>query len=151
MGKPVGENMNPENIRARRIARVATLALMVFTLWTFEHNVHAQVLSPEGQWKTISDKTGKATSIVQVWVEGGELHGKVTELIREPGQDPNPLCRECSGELKDQPVKGMLVLWGLRDEGDEWSGGYIMDPDNGKTYRCLVKVAENGRKLHVRG
>ena len=35
--------------------------------------------------------------------------------------------------------------------GDEWSGGEILDPKNGKTYRATMKLAEDGKKLIVRG
>ncbi len=35
--------------------------------------------------------------------------------------------------------------------GNEWSGGEILDPDNGKSYSCYIKVKDNGQRLHVRG
>jgi hypothetical protein len=28
---------------------------------------------------------------------------------------------------------------------------YITDPRNGKTYRCIIKILDNGAKLEVRG
>lgn len=111
----------------------------------------AQSPSPEGRWKTISDKTGEATSVVKITLEHGMLVGRVDELFRKPGQNPNPICTLCPDEKKDQPIKGLTILWGLKEDGDEWNGGYILDPDNGKSYKCFVKVVEGGAKLHVRG
>jgi len=138
-------------IRANVPLVITTFAgLMVMSMAVSPH-LHAQNLSPEGYWKTISDKTGKATSIVKVWIDNGELFGKVDQLIKEPGENPDPICKECPGEKKDQPIKGMTFLWGFTQDEDEWNGGYILDPDNGKTYTCVIKVVENGRKLHVRG
>jgi len=58
-------------------------------------HIFAKELSPEGRWKTISDKTGKVTSIVTISQENNMLVGKVTKLFRRPDQDPNPLCRAC--------------------------------------------------------
>ena len=45
----------------------------------------AENLSPEGTWKTIDDETGKAKSLVQIWIDNGELKGKIVELI-EPDE-----------------------------------------------------------------
>ncbi len=143
--------MKTNKVQVRVMRGVAVLAVLGVMFWTLVPHLLAQDLSPEGRWKTVSDKTGKATSVVRVWIDDGELRGKVEELIRKPGQNPNPMCKKCQGEKKDQPVKGMTILWGFTQDEDEWNGGYILDPDNGKTYRCIVRVVDNGRKLHVRG
>jgi len=113
--------------------------------------VSAQDLSPVGRWKTISDKTGDTTSIVTITQENTMLVGKVSELFRKPGQNPNPICKSCPDSQKDHPIIGLTILTGLQQDGDEWSGGEILDPDNGKSYSCFVKVIENGSKLEVRG
>ncbi len=143
--------MNPN--RARCFHSVAGAAALVLTVIVagFEPTLFAQDLSPQGHWKTISDKTGEARSFVKLWMDKGTLFGKIDKLIRKPGQDPNPLCKKCQGEKKDQPIIGMTIMWDLTQDDDEWNGGYILDPDNGKSYRCIVKVVDNGRKLHVRG
>ncbi len=107
--------------------------------------------TPVGKWKTIDDKSGKAKSIVEIWEDGGRLFGKVDQLLDPKPDDPNPVCKKCSGELKDQPILGMRIMWGLKKDGDQWSGGKILDPDNGKTYRCNLSLADGGKKLQVRG
>ncbi|MBI5481499.1 MAG: DUF2147 domain-containing protein [Deltaproteobacteria bacterium] len=111
--------------------------------------VAAAPTTPVGRWKTIDDSSGKAKSIVEIYDRGGKLYGKIIKLILEPGEDPNPKCDKCKGDKKDKPVIGMVILEGLWREGDEWKGGTILDPDNGKTYRCKLKL-EKG-KLKVRG
>ncbi len=143
--------MTTNKVQVRVMRGVAVLAVLVVVSWTLVPHLLAQDLSPEGRWKTISDKTGKAESILKVWIEDGKLSGKIVQLFPPPGKDPNPICNKCSGEKKDQPIKGMTILWGFTHDEDEWNGGYILDPDNGKTYRCIVRVVDNGRKLHVRG
>lgn len=107
--------------------------------------------SPVGMWKTLDDKTGEAKSLIKVWTEKGELMGQIEKLFRKPGENPNPLCDKCSGENKDKPVIGMTVMWGLKEDGDEWSGGHILDPDDGKIYKCKVELVDSGKKLEVRG
>ena len=66
-------------------------------------------------------------------------------------KDPDPQCDRCEGELKGKPLIGLRILWDLRKDGDEWSGGRILDPDNGKVYKCYVALEDNGEKLKVRG
>lgn len=107
--------------------------------------------TPVGRWTTVDDDTGKPTSVVQIWEEGGKLQGRIESLVLQPGEDPAPKCTKCEGERKDQPIVGMVILWGLARDGAEWSGGHILDPDNGSTYRCLVEPDEGGQKLKVRG
>ena len=142
--------MKTKKVQCHRVMAL-TGFFIFFASWAFTSVLHAQNLSPEGHWKTISDKTGEARSFVKIWIDKGKLLGKIDKLIRKPGQDPNPLCKKCQGEKKDQPIIGMTILWDLTQDDDEWNGGYILDPDNGKSYRCIVKVVDNGRKLHVRG
>lgn len=109
----------------------------------------ADALSPEGVWKTIDDETGKAKSLVQIWVDGGELKGKIIELI-EP-EEENPKCTECDGDLKDAPILGMQFIWGLKQEDGVWDNGKILDPASGSVYSSKIEVIEDGAKLDVRG
>ena len=100
-----------------------------------------------GTWKTIDDETGKVKSHVKITEEGGKLVGKVAKLI-------NPdftTCSACSGDKKDQPIQGMTILWDLEKESStEWEGGKIMDPKNGKEYKCYIELTD-ANTLNVRG
>ena len=111
----------------------------------------ADMESPAGVWKTIDDKTGKERSLVRVLDNNGVFEGKVEKIFEQPGDDPNHLCKKCEGERKDRPIIGMTFLWGLKKDGDLYSGGEILDPKNGKIYRAKMKMIEGGRKLEVRG
>ncbi len=104
--------------------------------------------TPVGKWKTIDDATGKEKSIVAITEEGGQLYGHVQQLL-DP--EAKTTCEKCEGELKDKPIVGMRILWGLKKEGSGWSGGKILDPKNGKTYKCSLSVKDGGKKLDVRG
>ena len=107
--------------------------------------------SPVGLWRTIDDKTGKEKSLVRITEVQGELRGTIEKLFRAPGEDPNPNCDKCPGEKKGKPVIGMTILTGMKRTGDEYAGGEILDPANGKTYRCKVWTIDGGKKLNVRG
>ncbi len=45
----------------------------------------------------------------------------------------------------------MTILWGLKKDGDAWAGGEILDPNDGKIYRCKMKLSDDGKSLNVRG
>ncbi len=101
----------------------------------------------EGKWKTIDDVSGKAKSIVEIWKKNdGKYYGRVFQLLIKP---ENPRCTGCTDDRKNQPILGMEVIRGLKKDGNEFSGGTITDPKNGKTYKCLV--TREGNKLNVRG
>lgn len=105
--------------------------------------------SPVGRWKTIDDRTGKARGIVDLREENGKLSGTVEVLFDPPV--PNPTCYLCGGNLKDQPVVGMQVLWGLQKDGNQWTGGQVLDPETGKSYRASIALEDGGKKLRLRG
>jgi uncharacterized protein (DUF2147 family) len=108
--------------------------------------------SPAGLWRTIDDKTGKERSVIRITEVNGVYEGKVEQLLnRQPDDDPDNLCRKCEGARKDQPIIGMTILWGLKKDGEQYSGGEILDPKNGKVYRAKMKLVDNGAKLEVRG
>lgn len=106
--------------------------------------------TPVGTWRTIDDDTGKPKSIVQISEYGGKLQGKVVKVLQSD-QGPHPVCKDCKGERHNQPVEGMTILWDMQRDGDEWSGGQILDPSNGKTYKCKMSMLDDGQKLKVRG
>ncbi len=107
--------------------------------------------SPLGHWRTIDDKTGKPKSLVSLYSEDGRLYGRIDSLFPAPGKDPDPICDKCPGDFHNKRVKGIRFLWGLSSDGDEWTGGEVLDPANGKTYRCKIKVNGDNRSLVIRG
>jgi uncharacterized protein (DUF2147 family) len=112
---------------------------------TYSHN------SPVGRWKTVDDATGKVKSLVVIWEENRKLYGKIEKLVDPDPRDPNPRCVRCDGEMRDKPLIGLRILWDFQKDGDQWSGGKVLDPDNGKAYKCYLDVEDGGKKLKVRG
>ncbi|MDG3583414.1 MULTISPECIES: DUF2147 domain-containing protein [Galbibacter] len=109
---------------------------------------HAQSIF--GKWKTIDDSTGKEKSIVDIYEEDGKVYGKVVEILNKDRQDV--VCDKCEGAKKDKPVLGMVIIEGLHQDGDEYEGGTILDPEKGKEYKCKIWVDEdNSDILNVRG
>lgn len=108
--------------------------------------------SPVGRWKTIDDATGKVKSVVEIQKSrDGSYAGRVAEIL-DTKDGPNPACDKCKGALKDKPIKGMTILWGLKPDGKgKWSGGHVLDPENGKTYKSRLELLDGGGKLGMSG
>ena len=104
--------------------------------------------TPVGTWRQVDDVTGKPKSVIQITESNGQLQGKVMQILLSD-DGPHPICKECSGERKDQPIEGMVIMWGVSKDGDVWDGGKILDPKNGKIYGVKLSMADGGQKLDV--
>lgn len=113
--------------------------------------VRADDTSPIGLWKNIDDVSGKPKALIRISENKGTLEGRIEKLYRTADQDQNPKCTRCEGVNKDQPIIGMVFMSGLAKSGDEYTGGQILDPDNGKVYRSKMTLVDGGKKLNVRG
>ena len=112
----------------------------------------ADPMSPVGTWNTIDDETKKPKSVVRITETDGVISGTVENIVDPAKQDSK--CDECASDdpRKGKPVIGMTILTGLKKDGDNvYSGGNILDPNNGKTYNAKVTVIEGGKKLEMRG
>ena len=132
-------------MRLTRTVALAAAALMAAA------PAFAQDPSPVGLWKNIDDVSGKPKALIRITEENGVVQGKIEKLFRAPGEEQNPVCDKCTDARKNQPIIGMVFMSGLKKDGQEYSGGEILDPDNGKVYKSKLKVADGGKKLEVRG
>ena len=103
-----------------------------------------------GTWKTIDDVTGEAKSHIDIYEDKGKVYGKISKLLLSP-QDKT--CDTCPGDKKNKNLVGMVVFWDMKNDGyNQWSGGKILDPENGKTYKCKLWFEEgNDNQLNMRG
>lgn len=106
--------------------------------------------TPAGLWKTIDDKTGKPRSLIRITENNGEYSAVVEKglLATDTGE---AVCDKCTDERKGQKIVGMTIVKGIKKKGDNYEGGEILDPDNGKTYKCKMKLDNTGTQLEVRG
>jgi uncharacterized protein (DUF2147 family) len=117
-----------------------TLLLSLFLLM--------QTPSVEGTWVNIDDETGLAKSEIELYVEQGKLYGRVLRLLLP--EDQGKKCVNCKGSDKNKPIEGLLIVRGLSRDDAAWTDGEIMDPANGKSYDCTIRL-EDPNTLNVRG
>lgn len=101
-----------------------------------------------GKWNSFDEETNEIESVIEVYQKDGKAYAKIIE-ITDP-ERRTATCDKCKGNKKDKPILGMEILSGLKKSDDEWSGGKILDPKNGKEYKCYIKLIEPN-KLKLRG
>lgn len=111
---------------------------------------YADTLSPVGLWQTVDDKTGEPRSLIRIQVVNDELTATIEKGLL-PTDTEDAVCEKCKDDRKDQPLIGMNIVRGLTKNGDEYDGGTILDPDNGKVYKCKMQLDDTGNRLEVRG
>lgn len=52
--------------------------------------------------------------------------------------------------LRGRPILNMPLMEGFRYDGGAWEGGRIYDPETGRTYKCVLRLTDDGT-LKVRG
>ncbi len=111
----------------------------------------------EGLWKSIDEKTGKTTAAWTIYERNGELFG---EILVVPDQKADTLATECKGPYKGFPRGGDVTkmtlvntpfIFGLkRKAAGFWEGGNIIDPKDGKMYKCKITFRQaDGSKFTV--
>jgi uncharacterized protein (DUF2147 family) len=95
-----------------------------------------------GEWLTAA-KDGK----VQIYKSGNKFFGKISWGNRPNGKDTN----NPDPKLRDQNLIGLVILKDFSFNGkDKWEDGTIYDPNNGKTYSCVIRLKDE-KTLEVRG
>lgn len=122
-----------------RIKLMVICSLMIFT---------AQAQEVLGKWYSLDPETGKNESIIEVYKNDDKLYGKIIKILKKEDQDKT--CIECTGKDKDKPILGMVIVRGLTRDGNEWGNGKVLDPKNGKLYKCYITLVEKN-KLKLRG
>lgn len=137
-------------MQSKTLGFTPTLILMIATFIFGMPLVYAQALSPTGLWQTVDDKTGQPRSLIRI----EETNGMITATVEKgllPTDTGDAICDKCKDDRKGKPIIGMNIVRGLTKDGDQYNGGTILDPDNGKVYKCKMKLDETGNALEVRG
>ncbi len=128
-----------------------SLLLMLLTVWS-GLTASAQTHKADdilGTWLN-QEATGKIT----LYKENGKYFGKLVWL-REPNDKDSGLPRtdrfNSDPKFQTTPLIGMVNMKNFTFDGsDEWLGGTIYDPKNGKTYKCSIQF-DGSAKLKIRG
>ena len=99
----------------------------------------------EGLWKSIDEKTGKTTAAWHIYQKDGVLYG---EILTVPNQADSTIAKDCKSSYPNFPIQGNVnkmtvihtpFIFGLKmKNAGQWEGGNIIDPNDGKMYKCKI-------------
>ena len=105
----------------------------------------------EGRWITFDGDTKAKRSVVEITRQGSGYSGRIVELFLQPGEPPDPVCDECPGEDRGRKMRGLAILALEREPDGPAFRGTVLDPEEGRVYRCVVTLESMGRRLALRG
>jgi uncharacterized protein (DUF2147 family) len=127
--------------------RIVSLTVM-FMLLLFTAVAQNNADDIVGVWMT----AGKEPAKVQVYKSGEKYYGVITWL-QNPVKDGKARvdANNPDKNKRNNPIIGLIILKGFKFDGDdEWKGGDIYDPQNGKTYNCYLYLKDKNT-LKLRG
>lgn len=101
-----------------------------------------------GEWYTDGKKS-------VVWIyknKSGIYFGKIVWLKDPNESDGKPKVDKENPDpkLRNTPLMGLLILKSFKFDSDKWTNGTIYDPENGKTYKCTIRM-QDMNTIDVRG
>jgi uncharacterized protein (DUF2147 family) len=101
-----------------------------------------------GKWKTV-DESGEEKSIIEIFERNDKVYGKIVRIFTQ--EDPDPICDQCPSDDPrfGKKIIGMEIIKDMVKDGEEYTQGTILDPQDGKIYRC--RIWTEGGSLKVRG
>lgn len=135
----------------KKIFNVVLAGILISSLAAFTKISPAQAGGDRmmGVWLT---GTGKAK--VKIEKIGTKYYGKIVwlkEPIDPATGKPKVDKNNPDAAMRTVPLKGYRILKDfVYKNNDEWSDGTIYDPENGSTYKCVIKMKDNNA-LDIRG
>jgi hypothetical protein len=104
--------------------------------------------SPDGLWAP-TDGNGRPLGLIRIFEQDGVFYGRIEPS--SPADDSSARCNHCTGERKDQPIIGLVIMRHLTLKDHQYVGGDILNPRTGGIYHCKFHLTDGGRKLRMRG
>lgn len=119
----------------------------LFTLYLIGLGLLSHGQSIIGEWETYDDETQEKKAIIEIYESNSRFFAKIIESYTS---EEGALCETCKGKSKGQPIIGLVIIENIKKDGGEYNSGTILDPENGKTYKCNLELVE-ANNLKVRG
>ena len=120
-----------------------TPVLIIFL--TISSLCFAQNDPAEGFWLSIDEKTNEVTAGWHIYQESGKLYRKILSMSSFPPGLKAERCKDSypnfnvAGKANQLPVIGTPWIYGLSSQKTgEWSGGRIINPEDGRDYNCKI-------------
>jgi uncharacterized protein (DUF2147 family) len=95
--------------------------------------------------------SGDGDGLIEIRVAGNAITASIQGSQNSDPDRPRTDVLNPDPALRDRPLIGLNIFAGFTYDGDNrWSGGFIYDPNSGKTYRGKLHLVDPGT-LEVRG
>jgi hypothetical protein len=113
----------------------------------------ADLSSAAGLWEQYNDDDGRREGWFLIFERSkGVYEGAIVKMFLKPGEDPAALrCTKCTGEQKNQPSLGLVIIKGMQKQGRSYENGTILDPRDGQVWSARMELSPDGKQLEVRG
>jgi len=124
--------------------KIFTLLLFFYAFSPVFSQVNRDVIV--GTWLTAS-----GTAKVYISRDGDKYNGRIAWLKNPMDESGQPKVDKNNPDKASQtvPLMGLKMLKNFVFDDGEWNDGTIYDPNNGKTYSCVIKYRDG--KLDLRG
>lgn len=106
--------------------------------------------SATGMWAQVYPD-GRVGGWFLIFENNGIYEGAIAKMFIKPGEDPNPICTHCTGDQKNQPSLGLVIIKGMQRNGLVYENGSILDPRDGHVYQAKLTLSPDGQQLTLRG
>jgi uncharacterized protein (DUF2147 family) len=134
---------------------IFTLLLLSLSHWDDAHAEPARAANAEargdvllGEWWTEKNE-GRVRFTKDV---DGTLRGTTTCCVPKKAGPDNPATdiHNPDPKLRGRSTIGIVIIWKLAYEDGEYSGGYVYNPRDGKTYRIAAEIVDDST-VKIRG
>ncbi len=95
--------------------------------------------------------SGDGDGLIEVQINGTGISARILGSPNKDPDRPKTDVKNPDASRRGRALVGLEIFSGFTYGGDgEWSGGFIYDPNSGKTYRCNLKLVDRNT-LKVRG